>query len=1361
LGLAYDKQNYNDKSETAYNTAAQSKRNDALVWQGLITLYEKQACKKLGEYHDAALCLAQLYMDADDKTRSQTVIDKYVDFAKKCGSRAQYKHALEILLPTSPIYGFLEGRILHPAYTYTKIADIVEDEEGEEINREIGQRRTRLGARIDQVKSDVKREVLQRSRLDELFQCIIDWSNDDEIRRRYEEKILQRAYDTLGILPTQNKAEKREHAERLAQGLVILKHPFPLAWNIVLEWKDVETIAQLDVGLLREFIELFPQEGLSKVLRGYLENEISPFPKPAATAPKETELEGPEEQDVPTALSAEDRLLLMTEGAEENSSSVLAKRIMGEYYLYLEEFASAADIARKALTLLSTEARNTGLALQEIADALNIILATALVQHQAPRNHPEARELFENILHRKPASTSALIGVGLILEEEEEYADAITFLGRALERTPEVKVRAEAAWCKALNGNRGLGLKELEACLAELKGLDASTKALRAQTLYRTGVCLWTLDDSKAARRDRNGAYARFLASIQADMNFAPSYTSLGIYYADYAKDKKRARKCFQKAVELSSSEVEAAERLAQAFARDCEWDFMEVVAQRVVESGKVKPAPGSKKKGIGWPFAALGVVQLNNQDYAKSIVSFQSALRSSPEDYHSWVGLGESYHNSGRYVAATKAFEQAQKIERDSSSDNLEGTWFSEYMLANVKRELGDFDVASQGYREVLAKRPEEFGVSIALLQTLVQGAWHNLELGFFGRASQGAEASITVAQDIAKNRDDAFNLWKAVGDACSIYSWIEKSATEAPLQNLRQLLGSGIDLEKYNILADVDQLGESALKEMSAKDSLYSAQVVCAHTAILAQKRAVATSATDYHARAVAWYNLGWTEYRAHVVTLEHPRDDTKKRPLKFLKACVQSFKKAIELEAGNADFWNALGIVTMEMNPKVSQHSFIRSLYLNEKSARAWTNLGTLYLLQNDLQLASEALTRAQSTDPEYAHAWLAQGLLAQSLGETSEAANLFTHAFEIADSSSILVKRQYALSVFDDLLRSSTASENFANLLQPLLAVRHLRRQASSDNAFQHLLALLAERVGDHDTAMQELSELCSKLEVDFENSESPITFFRFAQARSDLSRAQLAEGNFDAAIDNAQTALDLTAEEGIEGRARQRIRLSAHLTAGLACFYQNSTEQAVDMFRDALQETQGNPDVVCLLAQILWAKGGEEEQNVAREQLFDCIEKNPGHFGAVTLLGVIAILDDDTDTIDAVAADLQSLQTREDLTPQQRLKVAQLLTALATASPGDHDKESLEISQATTAVMLAPSQPHGWIELSNLVDEPYPAEMAVLTARRSVPPRGSLDAEALCKAYAGTNRLDNAQRAVMVAPWTAIGWEALT
>ena len=199
------------------------------------------------------------------------------------------------------------------------------------------------------------------------------------------------------------------------------------------------------------------------------------------------------------------------------------------------------------------------------------------------------------------------------------------------------------------------------------------------------------------------------------------------------------------------------------------------------------------------------------------------------------------------------------------------------------------------------------------------------------------------------------------------------------------------------------------------------------------------------------------------------------SKKRPLGFLKASVQCFKRAIELEAGNAEFWNSLGIVTSSLTPKVSQHSIVRSLHLNNRSARTWTNLGTLYLIQSDFQLANEAFTRAQSTDPDYAQAWVGQGILAAQLGETGEAYTLFTHAFDIAVSSSMIVKKQYALSAFDHLLCSSS-SLNTINILQPSLALGQLRCQQPVDFAFQHLLSLFAERTRDFSSAVQSLRKI---------------------------------------------------------------------------------------------------------------------------------------------------------------------------------------------------------------------------------------------------------------------------------------------
>ncbi|CAO1602709.1 Superkiller protein 3 [Xanthoria calcicola] len=1355
LGLAFEKQNQHEDAEKSYRAATLLKGSDPLAWQGLISLYEQQGGQKLDEYHDATSHLASVFIAVDDKTRCQTVVDKYTDFARKCGTRAQYRHSLELLLPGSDLYDYLEGRILHPAYTYTKIAELLELDEKEKINYEIGQRRTRLGAKIDQVTADVKREVLQASDLETIYQCIVDWTEDDATRRLYEERILQRAYDTLVVIPPALKPQKREQVLRLAQGLVILKHPFNLAWRLSLEWKDVDRIEDLDAGLLREYVRFFAEDGLAKVLRGYLDSEISAFPTHTPEDSDDDDDDARGKKSV--AMTAEDRLILMTDGIEDSPASVLALRIMAEYYLYLEEYESAVVTARKAQHELAISSQASGLSFTNMLDAVSISLGTAMIHYQAPRHHPEATSLFEGILARRKSNSAALIGIGLILEERGELEDAISFLERALQQAPSTRVKAEAAWCKALSGDYETGVTELEECLSQLDTAESGTKTLKAQILYRIGMCLWNLDTSKSSRKDRNRAYARFISSLQADMNYAPAYTSLGIYYTDYARDKARARKCFQKAFELSSSEIVAAERLAQSFAKTKEWDLVEVVAQRVVESGRLRPPPGSKKQGISWPFAALGVVQLNIQDYSKSVVSFQSALRISPKDYYSWVGLGESYHNSGRYIAATRAFEQAQKLEAELGPEVLGDTWFSKYMLANVERELGEFGAAIAGYKEVLALRKREYGVSIASLQTLIEAAWQDIELGFFGRAIDNVQEALKTAEDLVTWRKEAFNLWKSIGDLCSVYTYLQSYSAQFPFQSLVGLLKHDFDLEAYGLLADVDHLDWAAFASSAASDNPDAFLGPCCHAAILAQKRAISCCVDDAHARAVAWYNLGWTEHRAHVCLIA---DGNRDNPLSYLKSSIQCFKRAIELESGNSEFWNSLGIVTSQLNPKVAQHAFVRSLFINDKNARTWTNLGVFYLVESDTQLASDAFTRAQSIDPEHALAWLGQGLLAAQLGESSEARNLFAHGFEIASASATQIQRSYACSVLDHLLASPGIPSSATDLLRPALALRQLSKQSLADLPFEHIDALVRERMGNHAEASEKLSTICSTLEAEYETSESVETLARFANAKADLSRSLLAEGNFESAAENAETALDLSVDDD-SSNMRKRTRLSAQISGGLSHHHLGLFDRSTEAFKGALEESQENPDIVCLLSQVLWAKGGEAERNIASQQLFNCIEKHPSHAHTMLLLGTISVLHDDQDTIQAVSDDLRGLRTRDDLTHQQQKQLAQLLSAIAILYPEEKGQTLARTSEVTTAVMLGPSHPYGWSQLSGITDEPGPPEMAILTAIREAPPRGALTAEDLSEVYAQSHRGEDAQRSIVFAPWKPSGWHALS
>lgn len=977
--------------------------------------------------------------------------------------------------------------------------------------------------------------------------------------------------------------------------------------------------------------------------------------------------------------------------------------------------------------------------------------------------------IFQRILQRKPKSTSCLLGVGLILKVDEDFTEAVKFLERALERDPSnIKVRAELSWCRALNGDLEVGLQGLQEILSEIQKARIENRDFKSENLYRVGYCQWELDPSAAVRKDRNGAYASFLGSIQSNMNFAPAYTSLGIYYADYKKDKTRARRCFHKAFELSASEIEAAEKLARAFADQSEWDLVEAVAQRVVDSGKAKPAPGSKRRGYSWPYAALGTVQINKQQYARSVVSFQAALRITPGDYHSWVGLGESYHHSGRFIAATKAFDHAQQLEDNLLDSEKQNIWFARYMLANVKRELGEYDDAAARYEEVLSLRRNEIGVSIALLQTLTENSWKCLESGLFNDSAELARKAIQVATSLAQERAEIFNLWKAVGDACANFSYIKMKADKLPINEIRKLLNTELDPVALDLLADVDELGQNYKSLPEGGDNGETPMShTCMYASILAYKRAIHVSVQDIYAQAVAWYNLGWAEYRAYRSVHIRSGKKGKKPPRKFLKAALRCFKRAIELEAGNSEFWDSLGVVTTSLSPKVAQHAFVRSLHLNDRSAQVWANLGTLYLLHDDIQLANEAYTRAQSTDPDYAQAWIGQGFVALLFGDATEARGLFEHAFDISTSSLVLSKRQYTSTLFDHLLPDSSASNELSNLIQPFFALHQLRCQEPSDLVFVHLSSLLAERIGELSDAETSLQGVCSSMEEEYEVSESAASLSRFAQANADLARILLARHEFEGAAEKAETALMLSGEEDAEKfdpDTNGRLRLSAHLTAGLAHYYLKSMDRAIDMFRDALQEANNAPEVVCLLAQVLWAKGGEEEGTVARQQLFDCVESHPDHIGAVTLLGAIALLDSDKDAIEAVESDLHSMITRDDIDIHGRAKLIKLLTMISTLGLTEQSsgipEETRRMGEATAAVMRAPDQPQGWMELSAATQELYPAKMAVKRALRSVPPRSNLDADDLSEAYAQTGKASDALKAIMFAPWRRDGWEEL-
>jgi superkiller protein 3 len=238
LGRAFDGLGKYDSAAKALEDATNIKPDDAQAWLGLRKLYEKQGPAKVDENTKVGLKLAELYMAADDAHNSQVAINKLVDLARKHGTPPQYARALATQLPTSPVYSYLEGRLTSPSNTYVRMAEIYEADEQQTISKQINERKTRLGATTEGVTIQVKQEVYGQSPLEDIYQQIINWTNDDEKRREYEEKLLQRVYDHLLVLPSGEKDEKRDKVMKLAHDMVIIRHPFFLAWQIELEWRS-------------------------------------------------------------------------------------------------------------------------------------------------------------------------------------------------------------------------------------------------------------------------------------------------------------------------------------------------------------------------------------------------------------------------------------------------------------------------------------------------------------------------------------------------------------------------------------------------------------------------------------------------------------------------------------------------------------------------------------------------------------------------------------------------------------------------------------------------------------------------------------------------------------------------------------------------------------------------------------------------------------------------------------------------------------------------------------------------------------------------------------------------------------------
>jgi superkiller protein 3 len=279
--------------------------------------------------------------------------------------------------------------------------------------------------------------------------------------------------------------------------------------------------------------------------------------------------------------------------------------------------------------------------------------------------------------------------------------------------------------------------------------------------------------------------------------------------------------------------------------------------------------------------------------------------LRSSSSDANAWIGLGEAYANSGRHSAALKSFARAETLNP--------GNWYAKYILGNVQKDVLDFGLACQTFREILVDNPTEFSVSLSLAQTLLTWAYACFRTGEFSKSIDIAVEGVIVAQGLVQEREELSEAWKLIGDASYLGSLVQVDGSKGLLEIAAGVLDMSSEAETL-LDDDCKEEGDDIKKRLL-------------HCNVAAMEKVVTLTEGDRLAHSAAFFNLGLAKYR--LVTME-----TNTTTASSVRPILECFKKAIQSEPRNCEYWNALGVVTAKPMPSVAEKAFSRSLQINER-------------------------------------------------------------------------------------------------------------------------------------------------------------------------------------------------------------------------------------------------------------------------------------------------------------------------------------------------------------------------------------------------------------------------------------------
>ncbi|KAF9106846.1 Superkiller protein 3 [Mortierella sp. AM989] len=1270
LGIAYQNLGQADKGEEHFKKAISVSPELPLAREGLISFYEK--LQKWPELITSLEDMLITHLKNADGKKALSTTEKLIELYTNEGRIDKAIEKIQTLLPGSKLYELIQDKP-DQMETLKKLAAVQEKADGEFYEREVRLRRGRLGGgTLEQVQSTVRNELYSKSELGSTYESIMEL--DLEGNKDLQLKLLEFYVNKMEAVPTANKAAVREKALNLASNMIKENCASPLPFELLHKFTDAGSPSDYDADLQEQYITKFPNTGLSKMIQAQLH--------------------------FANGEAREDLVELLEEGFKLEPNIAYGYLVVCWMDHKAQDYDAGLEHATAGRDILQKLASATACPFSKMRRSFELCMADCQLKISS-KLAGSALALYEGILKEDDKNIDAYQGIGFVRCMEKKYTEATQSFERVLALDPNnISARSELGWICYLQGD----YSQAEERLRDVVEMSEEPRAL---DLYRLGRTYYEMGGEY--RENSEYSHAQLIAAAKLDPRCAGAFTYLGHYYREIVQDEARAEKCYQHAFTLDPHEGDAGRFLSDYLLNADSLEGAIDVYQRVIEAdGKAN-----------WALNRLGFAELMRGNNLEAMSAFQKLLRNDTKDALAWEGVAEAYQHEGRYMAALKAFTRNRELVPKST--------VSEYHIARVHQRLGMYPEAIEHYQYTLElaeqnQEPKHAPSLMGMAESYLEQGKEYFVSGYYGRSAESCSHALEYAYQLLQSDPNIMSAWKLVGDACLAYRSVPRYLSLSPLETLSAIVDllpddtnsllhfpANLDDESLEFLKVA---GEMDLVDATTEISSRMLDVIFTVSG-LAYKRANILNGNEGHQAAHYWYDIALSYYyRYENAIKKHRAEGAGRLADQWLGVAMRCLRASLQFEEENPIVWNALGVAALSTNAKISQHAFIKAIEYDSKSAAPWSNLGFLYILNSELDLALKAFTTAQTLDPSFAEAWTGQACVA-SLWGSNESTALFAHACESSTASVIEADYGYAVNTFTDMLDNFHAPKTGVNisntkrgsslnattlLVTPAFALSKYLEQRPRDVAAWNLLGLIRERFLQQEGAAECFLTAIRILHEEGGDEAGNEFRRRKMMLHHNLARASLSMQDYARAVEAYEISLEL---EGPDAKPNT-IRTCKHLGAGLALYYAGELERSLAMFEIALGETEqvegmekSRDDVVVLLSQVLWALGGDEQRAAAKEELFRCIAQSPTHLPAIFGLGAMGLVQNDETLATAALKEILKFSRQElgDMDPELRSDriISQYYSLLS--------ESKLSIAALSKSVHQAPAEASLWRRLS--------------------------------------------------------------